>query len=71
MKNISVPFYCIDKIMMMNKDNYDTREEAEWTHTKKHVLIVKMLEKIREGAHYDSNGFQKKDWLDIVRGFNQ
>ena len=35
------------------------------------ILILMMLEKVREGANCDSNGFKKKDWLDIVRGFNQ
>ena len=30
-----------------------------------------MLERVWEGANCESNGFKKKDWLDIVRGFNQ
>ena len=34
----------------------------------KAYLILKRLEKVREGANCDSNGFKKKDWLDIVRG---
>ena len=33
-EKISVTFYSIDTIMMMNKDNNDTREKAEWTQTK-------------------------------------
>ena len=34
-------------------------------------IFLKMLEKVREEANCNSNGFKKKDWLDIVRGFNQ
>ena len=63
-EKISVSFHCNDTIMMMNKDNNDTREKAEA------YFDLKMLEKVREGANCDSNGFEKKDWLDIVRGFN-
>ena len=30
-EKITVTSYCIDTVMMMNKDNNDTREKSEWT----------------------------------------
>jgi hypothetical protein len=47
-------------------------EKADWSNDNKYALIIAVLDLIQtRGGCDDSNGFKKKEWLEIMKSFNR
>lgn len=61
-----------DDVEIVVVEKVKKAEKADWNNENKYTLIITVLDLIQtRGGCDDSNGFKKKEWLEIMKSFNR